>query len=109
MRHVFKVYQRYRWARTDDTYVHVYVIANSEDEVYECISENKFGGDWAEDSGLTRETIIAEKGDDSHPDWGAPLYTYTWEDLGEMPEQNIDFLRTVATVLEYQPKITQPE
>ena len=58
---------------------------------------------------MNRETIIAEKGDDSRPDYGGPLYTYSWEDLDVATEEQIKFLRTVATVLEYQPNISLPE
>ena len=33
MRHVYKIYERYRWERTDESNVHCYIIAVSDEEV----------------------------------------------------------------------------
>ncbi len=78
-----------------------YAVAESDDDIFDLINTKHKGDGWEESVEMTREAIIAAKGD-YNSDYMGEFYDqkYGWEDLGEVSADDIAILKRLSVVSE---------
>lgn len=83
----------------DETVTIGFIVAESDEAVYDHIDEKHQYGGWAESVHLTREEIIAAKGDFGTKYMGEFFdQKFGWEELGEVTPEEIATLRRLGVL-----------
>jgi hypothetical protein len=99
--HLYKITTRFLGKDLNKFATLTYLVAENEDGVYDHINEKHMGNDWSESVNMTREVIIAVKGD-FKSDYMGEFYDqkFGWEDLGEVSVEDIANLKRLKILSE---------
>lgn len=91
---LYKIKTHFYGKDLDEEVILGYAVAENDDGIYDHINEKIMYDEWPDSVGMTRENIIAAKGDYDSKYMGE-FYTqkYGWEDLGEVSADDVANLK----------------